>query len=104
MRTNPLQLQNKSSRLPSAERSLDGYSTWNLFWTLQHKTHRGLSVNKTYKRYVLIIGLLVLIAVPLVLMLHLIPVNGLWFYVIIIIIILTLIAAFHDLKKIFRRK
>ena len=58
----------------------------------------------TYKKYLLIIGLLVFIAVPLLLMLHLIPVNGLWYYVIIIIIILTLIAAFHDLKKIFRRK
>ena len=49
-------------------------------------------------------GLLILIALPLILLLYLRPVNELWFYIIIVIIIFTLIAAFYDLKKIFSRK
>ena len=61
-------------------------------------------MNKTYKKYILITGMLALIAVPLILMLHLFPVNAPWTYLILIIIILTLIAAFYDLKKIFSRK
>ncbi len=59
---------------------------------------------KSFGYYLLMLGLLILIALPLILLLYLSPVNELWFYIIIVIIIFTLIAAFYDLKKIFSRK
>lgn len=60
--------------------------------------------NKPFRFYFLIIGLLLLIAFPFLFFLHVLPADSPVFYLFLLILIFTLAAGYHDLKKIFERK
>jgi len=50
----------------------------------------------------MIAGLLMLICFPLLIFMHILPLQGYAFYIFVLILIFTVVAGYHDLKKIFR--
>ncbi len=57
---------------------------------------------KPLRHYIMIAGLLMLICFPLLIFMHILPLQGYAFYIFVLILIFTVVAGYHDLKKIFR--
>ncbi len=59
--------------------------------------------NRSLGFYIFLIGLLLLIVFPFLYFLQMLPAGSPVFYILLVILIFTLAAGYHDLKKILRR-